>query len=163
LNSSYLLIAKLQVQQPLKSPAVHVQQQQPQPAPQTQQQPQSSSVLDLNETSPDPTVQAWVQYYTQGWTEPSGAVYLVSVPGVKDASSPPEQTPQPNQLSYHAQAQQQPAHQSHSSVPPEAILQNLTTSINKVGGHAVARGGFGEVWKCILQTDRGPIDVRFPI
>jgi hypothetical protein len=33
--------------------------------------------------------------------------------------------------------------------------------ITKVGDYPVARGGFGEIWKCIYQTDRGPINVRF--
>jgi len=50
--------------------------------------------------------------------------------------------------------------QSHSSVPAEAILQDLTGLITKVGDFAVARGGFGEVWKCIYQTNLGPTDVR---
>ena len=40
------------------------------------------------------------------------------------------------------------------------MLQDLTTLITKVGDHPVARGGFGDVWKCIYQTDQGPIDVR---
>ena len=42
----------------------------------------------------------------------------------------------------------------------EANLQDLTGLITKVGDFAVARGGFGEIWKCIYQTDLGPIDVR---
>jgi hypothetical protein len=41
------------------------------------------------------------------------------------------------------------------------MLQDLTTSITKVGDYPVTRGGFGEVWKCIYQTDQGPTDVRF--
>ena len=32
--------------------------------------------------------------------------------------------------------------------------------ITKIGNYAVARGGFGEIWKCIYKTDRGPINVR---
>jgi hypothetical protein len=32
--------------------------------------------------------------------------------------------------------------------------------ITRVGSYAIARGGFGEIWKCIYQTDRGPINVR---
>ena len=50
--------------------------------------------------------------------------------------------------------------QSHSSVTADAILQDLTALITKVGDFPVARGGFGEVWKCIYQTDLGPTDVR---
>ena len=41
------------------------------------------------------------------------------------------------------------------------MLQDLVTFITKVGKYPVARGGFGEIWKCIYQMDRGPIDVRF--
>jgi signal transducing adaptor molecule len=37
-------------------------------------------------TYPDPNVQAWAQYYAQGGTDPTGAVYFISVPGVKEGS-----------------------------------------------------------------------------
>lgn len=110
-----------QIQQPAEySPGVHAQQPQPQPQlqPQTQQQqPQSAGppyVFDPNATYPDPNAQAWAQYYAQGGTDTAGAVYFISVPGVSDASSPPEQTPQSHQSPldpYQAQAQQPPAHQ----------------------------------------------------
>jgi len=50
--------------------------------------------------------------------------------------------------------------QSRSSFPAEVILQDLTASITKTGEFPVARGGFGEVWKCIYQTHGGPTDVR---
>ncbi|OAX42759.1 WD40 repeat-like protein [Rhizopogon vinicolor AM-OR11-026] len=43
--------------------------------------------------------------------------------------------------------------------PVEVALRDLTASITKVGNFPVARGGFGEVWKCIHQTDHGPTDV----
>jgi hypothetical protein len=49
---------------------------------------------------------------------------------------------------------------SQSPIRPEAKLQDLMMSITKIGDHPVARGGFGEIWKCIYQTDRGPINVR---
>ncbi|OAX30611.1 kinase-like protein, partial [Rhizopogon vinicolor AM-OR11-026] len=48
---------------------------------------------------------------------------------------------------------------SHLSFPVEVTLRNLTASITKVGNFPVARGGFGEVWKCIHHTDHGPTDV----
>ncbi|OAX35360.1 kinase-like protein [Rhizopogon vinicolor AM-OR11-026] len=48
---------------------------------------------------------------------------------------------------------------SHSSVPSGATLPDLTKLITKAGDYAVARGGFGDIWKCIYQTDQGPIDV----
>jgi hypothetical protein len=40
------------------------------------------------------------------------------------------------------------------------MLQDLTGSITKTGDYPVARGGFGEIWKCTYQTDRGRIAVR---
>jgi serine/threonine protein kinase len=40
-----------------------------------------------------------------------------------------------------------------------AMLQDLTGSITKTGDYPVARGGFGEIWKCTYETDRGPIAV----
>lgn len=36
----------------------------------------------------DSNVQAWAQYYAQGGKDPTGAVYFISVPGVKDPVSP---------------------------------------------------------------------------
>ncbi|KAG0694876.1 hypothetical protein DFH29DRAFT_958059 [Suillus ampliporus] len=111
-----------QAQQPAEySPAVHAQQ----PQPQTQQQQSQNAgppyVYDPNATYPDPNVQAWAQYYAQGGNDAAGAVYFISVPGVKDASSPPEKTPQLYQSSqdpYQAQAQQQPAHQEAAHQSP---------------------------------------------
>ena len=67
-------------------------QSQPQAQPQPQQQqsatPQQQAgppfVFDPAATYPDPNVQAWAQYYAQGGTDPTGSVYFVSVPGVKE-------------------------------------------------------------------------------
>ena len=36
----------------------------------------------------DSNVQAWAQYYAQGGKDPTGAIYFVSVPGVKEPASP---------------------------------------------------------------------------
>jgi len=49
--------------------------------------------------------------------------------------------------------------QYHSPVAHEPTLQDLMPFITKVGNYPVARGGFGEIWKCIYETDRGPINV----
>ena len=43
----------------------------------------------------DSNVQAWAQYYAQGGKDPTGAVYFISVPGVKDPVSPQPAPPQP--------------------------------------------------------------------
>ncbi|KAJ3980365.1 hypothetical protein F5890DRAFT_1557764 [Lentinula detonsa] len=71
------------------------QQQQSQPQPQPAQQSSSSPsgpppyIYSPTTTYPDPNVQAWAQYYAQGGKDSTGAVYFVSVPGVKE---PPEGT-----------------------------------------------------------------------
>ena len=36
----------------------------------------------------DSNVQAWAQYYAQGGKDPTGAVYFISVPGVKESEEP---------------------------------------------------------------------------
>lgn len=65
------------------APQIQVQQQQ-QPT-----QPPSGPpyVYDPNMTYPDANVQAWARYYAGGGTDPTGAVYFLSVPGVKEPSS----------------------------------------------------------------------------
>jgi len=47
-----------------------------------------------------------------------------------------------------------------SSVPPEEMVQDLTAYISKDHDSAVARGGFGEIWKCIYHADWGQVNVR---
>lgn len=42
----------------------------------------------------DSNVQAWAQYYAQGGKDPTGAVYFISVPGVKEPA-PPQTAPSP--------------------------------------------------------------------
>jgi hypothetical protein len=39
------------------------------------------------------------------------------------------------------------------------MLRDLTKYISKTEGFPHARGGFGEIWKCIFRTDEGPIYV----
>ncbi|OAX34500.1 WD40 repeat-like protein [Rhizopogon vinicolor AM-OR11-026] len=55
-----------------------------------------------------------------------------------------------------------PGDKLHSrNTPPQSpvALRDLTASITKVENFPVADCGFGEVWKCIHQTDHGPTDV----
>ena len=49
----------------------------------------------------DSNVQAWAQYYAQGGKDPTGAVYFISVPGVKEPVSeqPTTTAVDPNQSS----------------------------------------------------------------
>ena len=91
---------------------------QPQPQPQQQLQPAAQQqaeppreaqgppyTFDPNATYPDPNAQAWAQYYAQGGTDPTGAVYFFSVPGITDRTPVDAQSPQ-------AQVQGQPQSQS---------------------------------------------------
>ncbi|KAG1843272.1 kinase-like domain-containing protein [Suillus subalutaceus] len=49
----------------------------------------------------------------------------------------------------------QPKINAHeSNFPPEAMLQDLSKYITKNGDYPVARGGFGEVWKCTYLINR---------
>jgi len=85
----------IQQQQPAQQHQQHPVQTQ-QPAAQTQStagNPISGAppyVYDPNATYADPNVQLWADYYKQGGTDLAGAVYFISVPGVKEAkpSSP---------------------------------------------------------------------------
>ncbi|TBU30513.1 hypothetical protein BD311DRAFT_217118 [Dichomitus squalens] len=65
-------------------------QQQSSPAPQQQSGP--PYVYDPNTTYADPNVQAWAQYYAHGGTDPTGSVYFISVPGVKEGPPPASRT-----------------------------------------------------------------------
>ena len=92
--------AQLQQQQQAQAPAQQEQlQAQPQPQPQqasqqaspvpSQQQSGPPYVYDPNTTYADPNVQAWAQYYAHGGTDPTGSVYFISVPGVKEGPPAP--------------------------------------------------------------------------
>ncbi|KAF9785151.1 hypothetical protein BJ322DRAFT_1124074 [Thelephora terrestris] len=80
--------------QPQIHPQLHIQTQpQIQPQPQAQPQPQNTQTgppytYDPNMRYADSNVQAWAQYYAQGGQDPTGAVYFISVPGVKEPESP---------------------------------------------------------------------------
>ncbi|KAI0358316.1 hypothetical protein OH77DRAFT_1587989 [Trametes cingulata] len=73
-------------------PQAAPQQQQASPTPSQQQRSGPPYVYDPNGTYPDPNAQAWAQYYAHGGTDPTGAVYFISVPGVKEG--PPPAQPQ---------------------------------------------------------------------
>ncbi|KIK40073.1 hypothetical protein CY34DRAFT_807560 [Suillus luteus UH-Slu-Lm8-n1] len=44
-------------------------------------------------------------------------------------------------------------------LPTESKLHNLSNYITKDGNYPVARGGFGEIWKCTFRTDRRSVKV----
>jgi signal transducing adaptor molecule len=96
-----------QQQQPQFSPQLQAQgqvQQQPQsqapvqPHPQAQAQTQQSGppyVYDPAGTYPDENATAWARYYAQGGTDPTGAAYFISVPGIKEGPGGPAAAAQP--------------------------------------------------------------------
>ena len=118
-------------------------------------------------TYPDPNVQAWAQYYAQGGTDPTGSVYFISVPGVKEESAVPAQTALPvrsnshdavpvgqQQPVSHEQQQQQPAYGSSPYGAPagadpnaqwQAQYQNMGNQFANmsVGGEAAQHGQQG--------------------
>jgi len=53
-------------------------------------------MYDPNMRYADSNVQAWAQYYAQGGKDPTGAVYFISVPGVKEPASPQPASSQPS-------------------------------------------------------------------
>ncbi|KAG1868075.1 hypothetical protein C8R48DRAFT_702266 [Suillus tomentosus] len=50
-------------------------------------------------------------------------------------------------------------HDELHDLPPEVMLQDLTGYITKDEEYPVARGGFGEIWKCTFNIDRRPTKV----
>ncbi|ETW79141.1 hypothetical protein HETIRDRAFT_420309 [Heterobasidion irregulare TC 32-1] len=87
---------------------------QPQPQPQQQVEPPREAqgppyTFDPKATYPDPNAQAWAQYYAQGGTDPTGAVYFFAVPGITDRTPVDAQSPQ---AQAQAQVQGQPQSQS---------------------------------------------------
>ena len=109
-------LAQAQSQAQPQAQAQPQPQQQPQPAAQQQAEPPREAqgppyTFDPNATYPDPNAQAWAQYYAQGGTDPTGAVYFFSVPGITDRTPVDAQSPQA-QAQAQAQAQGQPQSQS---------------------------------------------------
>ncbi|EMD39001.1 hypothetical protein CERSUDRAFT_81790 [Gelatoporia subvermispora B] len=98
--------------QPVMQPQVQAQ------SPQAQQQPSQQQaaphpsqggppyIFDPNTTYTDPNVQAWAQYYAQGGKDPTGAVYFLTVPGIKEGPAPVQ--PARNASQETVQPQQQP-------------------------------------------------------
>lgn len=79
-------------------------------------------VFDPNVTYPDPNVQAWAHYYAHGGTDPTGAVYFISVPGVKEG--PPQPQPQ-------SQPQRGASIDSLATLPEPGASQTAPLNISK--------------------------------
>ncbi|KAI0046549.1 hypothetical protein FA95DRAFT_1606836 [Auriscalpium vulgare] len=126
-----------QVQAAAQQPQQPQQQQQvqPQPQPQAHAQQQPAAQLpagppypfDPALTYPDPNVQAWAQYYAQGGTDPTGAVYFFSVPGVSEHAAAPT-SPGPTQSYGTPYGQEQPASSELAAWAGQQQQQRLSTS-----------------------------------
>lgn len=93
------------------------------PQPQRQASTEQAKVIsgappfpyDPSATYADSNAQAWAQYYAQGGTDPTGAVYFFSVPGITDTKGDPASETQ------QMQTQPQP---SQAGVEPYAVQSN---------------------------------------
>lgn len=84
-------------------------------------------MYDPNGTYPDPGAQAWAQYYAQGGTDPAGAVYFISVPGITDNQAPPTAQQQP-QIQTQVQQQQSPQTAVEQQVQPQPQQQQQASA-----------------------------------
>ena len=123
----------------VQEPVVQAQplpQQQPQPEPQAQlsqsipPQPISGPApypFDASYTYADQNAQAWANYYAQGGMDPTGSVYFISVPGVKE-DGPASNLNQPSQQVL--QQQNGSPRQSYATqvLQPEQQTPSRTTS-----------------------------------
>jgi len=95
---------------------------QSQPDPQQQQQetqiPPGPFVYDPNGHYDDPNVQAWAQYYAAGGDDPAGAVYFISIPGIKVPPGGDPNAEQQSQSQPQQQGQQPQGHQSPTQGQP---------------------------------------------
>ena len=112
---------------------------QSQPDPQQQQQetqiPPGPFVYDPNGHYDDPNVQAWAQYYAAGGDDAAGAVYFISVPGIKD---PPGGDPNAEQQ---GQPQPQPQQQGQQPQSPTQGQSAPWAAQQPVHGHTQAAEG----------------------
>ncbi|KAG8790551.1 ESCRT-0 subunit protein hse1, partial [Serendipita sp. 399] len=114
-------------QQPATQPQEPTQQQQGQPAQGIQPAAGDTPKVftgtppypfDPTAQYPDANAQAWAQYYAAGGDDPQGAVYFISVPGVKEAApatSPPAGNADPSQYGVATQQTQQQQQQHHAT------------------------------------------------
>jgi signal transducing adaptor molecule len=99
-------------------------------------------VYDPNATYPDQNVQAWAQYYAQGGTDPTGSVYFLSVPGIKNAhpSSPTTAAAVQPGAAEGQQQQQQQVSSTATSFPGAGSGSEPGASASAVPGHIVTQG-----------------------
>ncbi|PVF99897.1 hypothetical protein CPB86DRAFT_267290 [Serendipita vermifera] len=114
-----------QQQQQAQQQQQQQQQQQPTSDPVAANQTGPPYVYDPNGQYPDPNATAWAQYYAQGGTDPQGAVYFFSVPGVKEPEGAPaaNQQIQPTYDPNQQQQQPQPSQQQQQPMQQTQIQQ----------------------------------------
>ncbi|KAG2737232.1 kinase-like protein, partial [Suillus brevipes Sb2] len=74
----------------------------------------------------------------------------------------PQLPPDPRELlppSSHIHSVFSARNDESDNLPSEAILQDLSEHITKDEDYPVARGGFGEIWKCSFHIDRRTVKV----
>lgn len=84
------------------------------------------------------------------------------IPPSTVGSRPPQLRPDPTEFlasSSHAHTVFSAPDVEPRDLPPKATLQDLSKYITKDEDYPVARGGFGEIWKCTYDIDRKPIKV----
>ncbi|KAG2073653.1 kinase-like protein [Suillus decipiens] len=77
-------------------------------------------------------------------------------------SRPPQLRPDPPEFlpsSSHAHTVFSARNIESRDLPPKTTLQDLSNYITKDEDYPVARGGFGEIWKCTYDIDHKPIKV----
>lgn len=149
---------------------------QPQAQTQTQTQPQAQAqaqaqppqagppyVYDPNATYPDPNAQLWAGYYAQGGTDPTGAVYFISVPGVKEAAPPSptvsEGTPvagtAPLNISHGGQPGGQPQPAVTPSSPTQAHAQGFYQGAQPAGAPNMSNHSLSSAQGTASPQDQG--------
>lgn len=121
-------------------------------------------MFDPNTTYSDPNVQAWAHYYAHGGTDPTGSVYFISVPGVKEEAAPapaPVRTLSVDSTTSHSQDPAAVLHTAplnvHKTQPadqqqPAAVTQS---NVYGVSPYAPASAGTGEGAPVTGQTYYG--------
>ena len=126
----------------VQEPVVHAQplpQQQPQPQPEPQLQPSQSIPaqpisglapypFDASYTYADQNVQAWANYYAQGGTDPTGSVYFISVPGVKEEGPAPNANQSSQQVLQQQNGSPRQSYHATQVLQPEQQTPSRTTS-----------------------------------
>jgi signal transducing adaptor molecule len=100
-------------------------------------------VYDPNGVYPDPNAQAWAQYYAQGGTDPTGAAYFISVPGLTDKAQhihPQLAQEQPQQAQQAQQTQQTQQTQQIQQTQPSSVHAAANSSTSSLQSAASGVG-----------------------